>query len=328
MKRAAWIGLALGALLFAALIAYQGAGAVVEVVALVGWWLIPITLWHLGGLAIGSLSARAILSREHWPSMPRLAWIWWVGYAVNALLPVGRVGGELVRARLFHQAGIPGPVAGAVVIVGLTAGVLALIFFGLVAAVVLLAGTGVTRAGSSWPIVAGLAVLAALLYGFYLAQKSGMFLRLARLVERRPGGRDWTRLTGGAAALDAAIRDIYRDRRAFLACWAWRLAAWIITVGEVWLAFWAIGHPISLADAFVLEGLSQAIKAAGFAIPGALGVQEGGHLIAGALLGLPGHLTVGLSLVKRVRDILLGLPMLASWQFAEGIGVFRASRRR
>lgn len=320
------MGLAFGALLFAALVAYQGAGQVAEVVVLVGWWLVPITLWHMGALAVGSLSAQVLLPRARRLPLPRLAWAWWVGYAVNALLPVARVGGELVRARLFVHAGVPGPAAGAAAIVGLTAAVLSLVVFGTAAALLLLARAGAGRTG--WTILAGLAVLAVLLLGFYLAQRAGMFARAVRLVEDRFGGRDWTRLAGGAAALDRAIAARYRRWPVFVACWLWRLAGWLLAVFEVWLVFWAIGAPISLVDAFILEGLSQAIKAAGFAIPGALGVQEGGHLLVGSLLGLPGHHTVGLSLVKRARDILMGLPMLASWQLVEGADFARTLGRR
>lgn len=328
MKRAAWLGLALGALLFAGLLAYQGVGHVLHVLALAGWWLIPLTLVHLGALATGSMSVRVLLPPETRPSLLRLAWLWWVGYAVNALLPVARVGGELVRARLLAQAGVPGPIAGAAVIVGLTAGVLALIFFGASGAVVLAGVVGAQRAHSSWPIVAGLAVLGVLLMGFYAAQRAGMFLRLVRVLERWSGSPDWTSLAGSAAALDRAIVERYQNWRGFVACWLWRFAAWVVAAVEIWMAFWVIGHPISFADAFVLESLSQAVKAAGFAVPGALGVQEGGHLLVGSLLGLPGHLTIGVSLIKRARDLILGVPGLAGWQFAEAVALFKDLRER
>ena len=37
----------------------------------------------------------------------------------------------------------------------------------------------------------------------------------------------------------------------------------------------------------MLESLGQAIRGAAFAIPGALGVQEGGYLLLAPLVGLP-----------------------------------------
>ncbi len=93
---------------------------------------------------------------------------------------------------------------------------------------------------------------------------------------------------------------------------------WLAGVGEVWLALYFLGHPVTLVEALILESLGQAVRSAGFAIPGALGVQEGGLLVLGALVGLPGEVAIGLSLVKRARELTLGLPGLAAWQVAEG----------
>ena len=49
-----------------------------------------------------------------------------------------------------------------------------------------------------------------------------------------------------------------------------------IGVAEVLIVFAFMGHPISIAEALVIESLLHAIRGAAFAIPGALGAQEGG----------------------------------------------------
>ena len=71
-----------------------------------------------------------------------------------------------------------------------------------------------------------------------------------------------------------------------------------------------LGTPVSWANALLLESLGQAIRGAGFAIPGALGVQEAGYLLLGPLAGLPADAALALSLAKRSRELLLGLPGL------------------
>ena len=76
----------------------------------------------------------------------------------------------------------------------------------------------------------------------------------------------------------------------------------------------------------MLESLGQAARSTGFAIPGALGVQEGGFLVVGLQLGIPGEVALGVSLVKRVRDVLLGLPGLASWKLAEASRLITSRR--
>ncbi len=75
---------------------------------------------------------------------------------------------------------------------------------------------------------------------------------------------------------------------------------------------------MSLTDAFILESLSAGVRGAAFMVPGALGAQEGGLVLFGALLGVPADLALAISLTKRVRELAIGLPGLAAWQWVEG----------
>jgi uncharacterized membrane protein YbhN (UPF0104 family) len=67
----------------------------------------------------------------------------------------------------------------------------------------------------------------------------------------------------------------------------------------------------------LLESLGQAIRGAAFAIPGALGVQEGGYLLLAPLAGLSPETALALSLAKRARELLLGVPGLLYLHLAE-----------
>ena len=102
-----------------------------------------------------------------------------------------------------------------------------------------------------------------------------------------------------------------------LRCLAWRLVGWFVGIGEVWLALYFLGQPVGLDEALMLEALGQAIRGAAFAIPGALGVQEGGFALLAPLVGLSMETGVAISLVKRVRELTLGVPGLMAWQVAE-----------
>jgi hypothetical protein len=64
-------------------------------------------------------------------------------------------------------------------------------------------------------------------------------------------------------------------------------------------------------DALLLESVGQAIRGAAFAIPASLGMQEGGYLLVAPLVGLTPDLGLALSLAKRARELLLGMPGLA-----------------
>jgi hypothetical protein len=61
-----------------------------------------------------------------------------------------------------------------------------------------------------------------------------------------------------------------------------------------------------------------------FAIPNAVGVQEGAYIVLGAAFGLTPEKALALSLLKRARDLAIGLPAFGVWQTLEG---GRLSRR-
>jgi len=95
------------------------------------------------------------------------------------------------------------------------------------------------------------------------------------------------------------------------------MAGWIIGVAEVLIVFACMGHPVSIAEALVIESLLHAIRGAAFAIPGALGAQEGGLVLLCAAFGIPPEQAIALSLVKRAADLVLGVPGLLGWQRLE-----------
>jgi len=53
-------------------------------------------------------------------------------------------------------------------------------------------------------------------------------------------------------------------------------------------------------------------------VPGALGALEGSFVLFGAVLGLPAETALAISLSKRVREVILGLPGLFVWHWVEG----------
>jgi putative membrane protein len=217
----------------------------------------------------------------------------------------------LVRARLLARAGVAGPVAGASVVVDVTAGLVTQIVFILVGIALYLTERG--EAGWLPHLGAGLALFCALVIGFGLAQRRGLFLRLARLFERATRGRGWEGLVGSAAALDREVVARYHDPQRLALCGGWRLLGWLWGTVEVWLAFWLLGHPVGPVEAVILESLAQAVRSAGFVLPGGLGAQEGGILAGGLMLGIAPDLALAVALIKRARELAYGLAGLIAW---------------
>jgi putative membrane protein len=308
----AWLA---GLGLLAGLIAASDLDQVMAAVALAGWSLGLIGLAHLGTLLADTLGWRALLKPPHQPPLRSMIVQRWIGASVNALLPVAQIGGDLVRARLLARAGISGPVAGASVVVDLTTGLVTQIAF-------VLLGVGLylqVQGGGAWLLQAGagVATFGALLLGFGLLQRRGLFLRLAHAFERITRGRAWQGLVGSAAALDREIVARYRDRSRLAACAAWRLLGWLWGSAEVWLAFWLLGHPVDLVEAVILESLGQIMRSVGFVLPGGLGAQESGIVAGGLMLGIGPELALAVALIKRARELAYGVPGLVTWSLVD-----------
>jgi putative membrane protein len=254
---------------------------------------------------------RALFAVRVRPGMGTMLVARWIGESVNGLLPVLQIGGNVAKAQWLVRRGVPGTEAGAGVVVDLTMVVFSQIVFTIVGLGLLLAE--VARGPLAATGVAGLVVMTTLVAGFLVVQRVGVFGILSRIAGRL-GGEQAANLGTAAAALDARVRDLYRERRALFTAGCWHLLSWLVGTGEVWLALAFLGHPVSIRTALLLESLGQAVRTGGFVIPGALGVQEGGYVVLGGALGVPAEAALALSLAKRVREVLLGVPGLVVWQ--------------
>jgi putative membrane protein len=323
MKVALYILWLAGIALLVGLIAYHGAGDLLAAIGVAGWGIAWVVAYRLVPMLADTLGWLELLPRPHKRPLLQMLRLRWIGDAVNTLLPVAQVGGEFVRAKLLYQTGVPGPMASASVVVDLTAAVLTQIGFALLGVALLLHHGG--AGGAAVGVAVGIGMFSLLLLGFYLAQRAGMFESLARVLERVASGGEWLTLVGSAARLDNAVTRLYRRGRPFWIACAWRFLYWFFGAGEVWLAMYLLGHPVTVLEALVLESLGAAVRAGAFAVPGGLGVQEGGYVLFGTLLGVGGETALAASLIKRVRELAIGLPGLLVWQLEEGR---RALRRR
>jgi putative membrane protein len=313
-----------GLALFTLLIGYYGLADIAGALAFAGWGLLWVTAFHLLPLVINTVAWRRLFDDRSCPSFTVMVWARWIGESINQLLPAAQVGGYLAKARLLIRHGVPGPISGASVVAELTVNVVSQIIFTLL-------GVGLLFYIEAHEVLSGvlvgLFVMTMLIMGFCIAQRLGMFGGFVRVLTHFGSNRDWQSLVGGATSLDDAIRQIYGNRRRLITAGLWRLCGWIAGAGEVWLALYFLGVPVDAKEALLLESLGQAVRAAGFLIPGAVGVQEGGFLMLGSLVGLGPEVSLALSLTKRVRELVLGVPGLIVWQVAEGRQFWLRSRK-
>jgi uncharacterized membrane protein YbhN (UPF0104 family) len=122
---------------------------------------------------------------------------------------------------------------------------------------------------------------------------------------------------GEIAGLDASMRALYRAPGPLVRACFYNSVSWLLGGVEVGLALHLLGHNVGFSEAMVIESLGQGLKAAGFAVPGAIGVAEGGYVVVCHLFGLAPEVAIALSLMKRVREVVLGVPALIAWHWLE-----------
>lgn len=306
--------LALGGLAGAVLLLSQQ--DMTEVGALLGkagLGLILASLAHLPSMALNAQAWRVLLPQRGRPSLPGMTANVWIRESVNGLLPVARVGGEVASYRLLRGGGVGVAPAAASLMVDMAVSILSQLAFSLLGLALLAwAGAGVGWGGVALAMLCGLGLAG----GFILAQRADLFGRAAAVLNRIGAGR-FAVFAAHSHAIDRMTRRLWRARRAIGACFLWQLAGWMAGSLEIWLALHFLGAPVSLAEALAIEAMVQAVSAVAFLVPGALGLQEAGFLGIGLLLGLPPEMATALAIARRIRDMVVFLPGLLGWVWAE-----------
>lgn len=296
-----------------ALAVRAGMEDVVKTLAALGW----------GGFAIVTLL--------HVPVIVMMGLAWWtvgrgeararvfiaarlVRDSVGEVLPFSQIGGYISGLRAAHLGGAP-PLSSALSLVGdLTAEFAAKMPYVLTAILCLIA----ILPGSTiiWPVLLALGVILVALGAAFLYRRS-LFLwfenATLRMVQRWLPGQ-------GDTKFDLS-RYFARDR--FLPASTIHLVMWFFGTLEAWVTFHLMGVQVSWAQALVVDAIGTSFRSIGFMVPAAAGVQEAGYMVVGLAFGISPARGLAFSLARRARDLAIGLPGLALWQYLEA----RAFRR-
>ena len=239
----------------------------------------------------------------------------WVRASFATLVPVGGAGTALIAVRLAMRAGLSLDIAVASLMLDATIEMISQIIFMALGLALLLAAAPQLQV-VEWALATLLlAVLADA--AFIAVQRSGG-MKLIEFVIAKLASR-WPRfLPLAEARLHDRLMRLHRHRRAASVSGLMHFGAWMLGAAEIWLILFAFGQPVSLAKCVIVESLAMAGRSAGFFVPGALGTQEIALLLVGKLVGLPPETTILIAIVKRLRDVLVGLPGLVVWVGAEG----------
>ncbi len=310
-----YIGLLAGLLILAILIAWQGIDEIFELLVETGFSLLLLPIAWLPSLLFAIISWHYLFPVNRIPPFKELSLALWMGRAINTLLPVASIGGEIAKARLLILWGRGGVDASASVLVDKTVQALALVPWAIIGTA-LLVYLAIDNELAKL-IMLGTFLLGLGIVGFVIIQRAGLFGFITRFIGKFHTSDGWGQITNNAHEVDAIVKEIYSNKGRFFASILWRTIGLIWQTSEVWLACYLLGYPISLIEALMLKSLTSIITDIAFVIPNGYGVQEGGYLMLGALIGLSPELSLTISLATRIRELIVDLPGLLYWHNIE-----------
>ena len=317
MRRISIIGGAIGLCLIVALVARIGAAPIGDALRTIGWLgFCAVCAVHLVVVAGMGLAWRAVV-----PGGPARALIWGrlVRDAGSEILPFSQIGGLALGARAVVLAGLPATVAAASTVVDVTLEFIAKLAYLLLGLLLLLHLQPASPI--ALPLAIALAIAALLAFLFVAMQRYGLGA-LGQFIAA--SAQRWAeQLAAGATVLHASLGEIYRRRSGLWLGFLLHLACWIASALEVWAALYLGGLSLDFATVLVIECLLYGIRTFAFAIPNAIGVQEASYVVIGTSFGLTPEIALALSLLKRARDLTIGLPTLVLWPAFEGRRLWR-----
>ena len=304
----------LGGLTVLAVLSWYTLKAADLVLLFEGWAVPAVALVHLLAEAGCGYAWRNIVE----PPRPAF-WAFfrarWVRVSVASLTPVSGIGGALAAIRLVTLAGLTAEVAIPSLMLDSTIEMATqIVFTGLGFGALFLSVPRIATFG--WALTTlsfGLAAVAI----FVAAQRLGA-LRLLEAGFRRLANR-WPHLLPLAKAqLHERLMALHRRRAAAFGSGCVHLACWLVGAAEIWVALFALGIPTSVEKCLIIESLGMTARSAGFFVPGALGIQEAALVMVCGFIGLSPETAMLIAIVKRLRDVVLGIPGLVLWHWVEG----------
>jgi putative membrane protein len=302
--------LGLGILLLVFVLRELDAAAVMQSLRQVGWF-------GFAAVVIAGLGLTACLSSGLYPLLFDAASLRLVfaGRQVRDsagdILPFTQIGGIALGMRVLSLGGIAPARALAAGMVDVTAELMAQALF-------ILTGLALAapeiRADPHLGPYFGWLVIGALL--FCVGVVVFVFLQLAgsRIAEKF---LSVPKLGRGTTAFRESLHHLYRQRRRVALSVALHFFGWCASGLWLWVVFQVLGKPIAPASAIAIQSLLEALRSATVFIPAAVGIQEAGYAALGALFGFAPETGVAVSLLRRARDVAVGVPVLLAWQAVE-----------
>jgi len=314
MKWLRWLGLPVGIAILVAMTLNVKLGAALQMIGQAGFALLLLIPLHALPLLLDAQGWYLLLERR-----ASLAFLWWVATvreAVNRLLPVAGIGGEVVGIRLAQWRVPDSSGVAASVIVEVVVTLAVQYVFSAIGVVLIVASA---QSGDAWmAIVLGLVLaLPVPVILIVLMRRGGVFATIERFAKRLFGPSHPVLQRIDGERLDAGINALMLRTGLLLRVFSWQLAGYVAGALETWIALALLRHPVSVGGAVAIEAITQAVRHVAFFVPAGLGVQEAAVVLLARLFGVDHNAALSLAFIKRMREVSFGCLALISWQCAE-----------
>lgn len=318
----------LGLVAVTAAVAWSGVGSVVHAVMRIG----------LGGFLLMvccQLGVNSLLGLAWHAAFPEISYLRLLGArmvrdAAATCLPFSQVGGIVIGIRATCSGhGLHGresrqidwPEAASANLVDITTEVMGQVAFVLLGVAFLVAHQ------RSSPFVVPVSIGAVFLTlgtaGFVWTQQHGgsIFRKFGGMFTRSLASQWHESMLSGADSLQEWLEAAWsRPGRICLSAF-YHLVGWLGSAAILWMTAGFLGASLTFANAIAIEGVTCAVMSLGFLVPGSLGVQEGAYMALGHAFGIDSSVSLGLSLLRRGRELVIGIPVLLLWQVMEMRGL-------
>jgi len=308
---AALVGLAVSI----GIVVKAGFGEIASIaISRIGWrGLAAMCATYLPGVAVLAAAWLVLDARARPSEWLTLFFARLVRDASGELLPFSSLGGFVFGARAAILGGMEPAMSISTTVVDVTAEFISQLGYAAIGLALLGAGPAALESQRLlWSSLLGLVAGGIGAFAFIVFQH-----RASGLIEREVARRAPSALAQ-TSAVTASVHALYSKPWRLILSTLLHFAGWIMGAVGVWGGLWLAGQHMSLRVILGLESLVYVVRTVTFAAPMGLGVIEAGYAAVAVLFGLPVQFAVALSLIKRLRDIIIGLPALALWQFLEG----------
>ena len=305
------IGLMFGTLL----VAWYGFGPIGTAMLSVGSGGFALfCAWQLVTMVFLGISWRVVAPIVGARQIAPFVWGRIVRDSAGSCLPFSVVGGFVLGMRAATLHGISWSVATLSMVMDLTAEFVAEIMFGIAGLLVLLARSADLSLTKPILITVALALVGTAVILRVQKWSVPFFVRFGRRILGGPFAGSGEQ---GAVTSERELAEMYSHTGRMALGISTHLVGWLCKGTGNWIAFRLLGSNIDITAALAIEALLHVILIPAFVVPGYAGVQEAGYAAIGALFGVPPGISLSVSLLRRARDIAIGIPVLLVWQLIE-----------